>query len=82
LFRYSEKISETKTKHVVVSEMPVSEGMTPEYMLEEIIKKKIVDRAKKMKSTFEKVRGHYEERVNGSKKPFYDEIRKMFDDEE
>ena len=82
MFRYIEKIDETKCKHVIVSEFPMAEGMTKEIIIEHMLKGRGIQRVKKMHETYQNTIGHYEERVYGSKKEFYDRIKAIFEDEE
>lgn len=82
MFRYVEKIDENKCKHMMVSEFPLAEGMTKEVIIEHMLKGRGVARMKAMMDAYDKTISHYEERVHGSKKEFYDKIKKIFEDDE
>lgn len=79
--RYVEKVDDNKSKHVMISEFPLSAQMTKEVILEHIIKSMIVDRTKHMYQVYKDTISLYEERVNVTRKDFYDKIKKILDDE-
>lgn len=82
MFRYIEKIDETKCKHVMVSEFPLAEGMTKEIIIEHMLKGRGIARMKAMLEAYDKTISHYEERVHGSKKEYYDQIKKIFEEDD
>eukprot|EP00997_Jenningsia_sp_PLL12_P004563 NODE_1927_length_1033_cov_121.898374_g1568_i0.p1 GENE.NODE_1927_length_1033_cov_121.898374_g1568_i0~~NODE_1927_length_1033_cov_121.898374_g1568_i0.p1 ORF type:complete len:332 (-),score=58.69 NODE_1927_length_1033_cov_121.898374_g1568_i0:36-992(-) len=82
MFRYIEKIDETKCKHVVVSEFPLSENMNKDFIIEHMIKGRTVERVVKMRKIYDNTIKLYEERVYNTRKDYYDEIAKMFEDDE
>jgi hypothetical protein len=82
MFRYFEKIDEKSCKHVIISDIPLTGEMSKEVIIEHVIKTKTVERCSKLKETYAKVIPFYEERVQVSKKAFYDNIKKIFEDDE
>lgn len=79
-FRYFEKLDDKKCKHVIYSDFAMAPGMDKEKILEHL-KGQGTTRIKGMMATYDETIAHYEKRVNGEKKEFYDKIKAIFADE-
>lgn len=83
MFRYFERTGENACKHVIYLELQVTKDMTLDTLINYVIKQKSVERCSQLQKTYRKVLPLYEERVNSSKKDFYERVKKVFaeDDE-
>lgn len=78
--RYIEKTGENTCKFVGFVEMSLGAEMTKSSIIETVIKGQMLESMKRLQSAFRKVLPTFEERANGSKKEFYDKIRKIFNE--